>query len=239
MDKNSWNVYLVRCSDNSLYCGITNHLAKRLAAHNSGKGAKYTRSRRPVVLVVVSRSMTKSEALKLEYRIKQVAAGKKICELTTEEANMAKDLKKELQLVSKEIKALSKKIDKLVVAAGKAAKAKPKIAKKAKPAKKAAPKAKKTAVKKAPAKKAPAKNAAAKKAPAKKAAAKKAPAKKAAKVTAADRVLKVINRTKKGVDTSGLMKKTGFDNKKVANIIFKLKKQGKIKNPEKGLYVKA
>jgi len=239
MDKNSWNVYLVRCSDNSLYCGITNHLAKRLAAHNSGKGAKYTRSRRPVVLVVVSRSMTKSEALKLEYRIKQVAAGKKICELTTEEANMAKDLKKELQLVSKEIKALSKKIDKLLVAAGKAAKAKPKIAKKAKPAKKAAPKAKKTAVKKAPAKKAPAKNAAAKKAPAKKAAAKKAPAKKAAKVTAADRVLKVINRTKKGVDTSGLMKKTGFDNKKVANIIFKLKKQGKIKNPEKGLYVKA
>ncbi len=239
MDKNSWNVYLVRCSDNSLYCGITNHLAKRLAAHNSGKGAKYTRSRRPVVLVVVSRSMTKSEALKLEYRIKQVAAGNKICELTTEEANMAKDLKKELQLVSKEIKALSKKIDKLLVAAGKAAKAKPKIAKKAKPAKKAAPKAKKTAVKKAPAKKAPAKNAAAKKAPAKKAAAKKAPAKKAAKVTAADRVLKVINRTKKGVDTSGLMKKTGFDNKKVANIIFKLKKQGKIKNPEKGLYVKA
>ena len=196
MDKNSWNVYLVRCSDNSLYCGITNHLAKRLAAHNSGKGAKYTRSRRPVVLGVVSRSMTKSEALKLEYRIKQVAAGKKICELTTEEANMAKDLKKELQLVSKEIKALSKKIDKLLVAAGKAAKAKPKIAKKAKPAKKAAPKAKKTAVKKAPAKKAPAKKAAAKKAPAKKAAAKKAPAKKAAKVTAADRVLKVINRTK-------------------------------------------
>ncbi|MBW2176669.1 MAG: GIY-YIG nuclease family protein [Deltaproteobacteria bacterium] len=244
MDKNSWNVYLVRCSDNSLYCGITNHLAKRLAAHNSGKGAKYTRSRRPVVLVVVSRSMTKSEALKLEYRIKQVAAGKKICELTTEEANMAKDLKKELQLVSKEIKALSKKIDKLLVAAGKAAKAKPKIAKKAKPAKKAAPKAKKTAVKKAPAKKiaakkAPAKKAAAKKAPAKKAAAKKTPAKKAAKVTAADRVLKVINRTKKGIDTSGLMKKTGFDNKKVANIIFKLKKQGKIKNPEKGLYVKA
>lgn len=234
MDKNSWNVYLVRCSDNSLYCGITNHLAKRLAAHNSGKGAKYTRSRRPVVLVVVSRSMTKSEALKLEYRIKQVAAGKKICELTTEEANMAKDLKKELQLVSKEIKALSKKIDKLLVAAGKAAKAKPKIAKKAKPAKKAAPKAKKTAVKKAPAKKI-----AAKKAPAKKAAAKKTPAKKAAKVTAADRVLKVINRTKKGIDTSGLMKKTGFDNKKVANIIFKLKKQGKIKNPEKGIYVKA
>jgi len=178
--------------------------------------------------------MTKSEALKLEYRIKQVAAGKKICELTTEEANMAKDLKKELQLVSKEIKALSKKIDKLLVAAGKAAKAKPKIAKKAKPAKKAAPKAKKTAVKKAPAKKI-----AAKKAPAKKAAAKKTPAKKAAKVTAADRVLKVINRTKKGIDTSGLMKKTGFDNKKVANIIFKLKKQGKIKNPEKGIYVKA
>ena len=141
---------------------------------------------------------------------------------------MAVDLKKQLQQVSKEIKALSKKVDKLVAAAGQATKPK-----------KAA--AKKTAAKKAPAKKAVAKKTTAKKkAPAKKAAPKKkAPAKKAAKVTAADAVLKVINRAKKGVNTATLMKKTGFDNKKVANIIFKLKKQGKIKNPEKGLYVKA
>ncbi|MCG6912269.1 MAG: hypothetical protein LJE94_19425 [Deltaproteobacteria bacterium] len=144
---------------------------------------------------------------------------------------MAADLKKELQKVSKEIKALAKKVDKLVTAAGKAAPAKKAPAKKA-PAKKAA-------AKKAPAKKTAAKKTAAKKAPAKKAAAKKAPAKKAAKVTAADTVLNIINRTTKGIDTAGIMKKTGFNNKKVANIIFKLKKQEKIKNPEKGLYVKA
>jgi len=135
---------------------------------------------------------------------------------------MAVDLKKQLQQVSKQIKALSKKVDKLVTAAGKASKPK------------------KAAAKKTAAKKAVAKKKVAKKAPAKKAAAKKkAPAKKASKVTAADAVLKVINRTKKGVNTATLMKRTGFDNKKVANIIFKLKKQGKIKNPEKGLYVKA
>jgi len=56
--------------------------------------------------------------------------------------------------------------------------------------------------------------------------------------TAAATVLTVIKRSKKGVDTSALMKKTGYDRKKVANIIFKLKKQGEIKNAGKGLYVK-
>ena len=250
MKENHWSVYLIRCSDGSLYCGITNHLKKRLEAHNSGKGSKYTRTRRPVALEAISPKMTKSEALKLEYFIKQVPARNKVLELLKQEGNMAVDLKKQLQQVSKEIlkqvskeiKALSKKVDKLAAAAAKASKPKKAAAKKAAP-KKAAPKktaAKKPAAKKAPAKKTAAKKATAKKAaPKKKAPAKKAPAKKAAKVTAADAVLKVINRAKKGVNTAAIMKKTGFDNKKVANIIFKLKKQGKIKNPEKGLYVKA
>ena len=49
-----WVVYLLRCSDDSLYCGVTNDLEKRIAAHNSGSGAKYTRSRRPVELVCCS-----------------------------------------------------------------------------------------------------------------------------------------------------------------------------------------
>ena len=48
MDKRQWVVYLLRCSDESLYCGITNNLKNRLITHNSGRGAKYTRSRRPV-----------------------------------------------------------------------------------------------------------------------------------------------------------------------------------------------
>jgi putative endonuclease len=243
MMNNDWIVYLIRCSDGSLYCGITNHIVKRLKAHNSGKGAKYTRTRRPVALEAVSHKMTKSDALKFEYHLKQVPARDKIHELTTQEAKMAADLKKQVQQVSKEVKALSKKVDKLVAAAGKTAKPKKAAAKKAAPKKAAA---KKTVAKKAPAKKAAAKKKVAKKkAPAKKTAAKKtgakkkAPAKKAAKVTAADAILKVVNRTKKGINTADLMKKTGFDNKKVANIIFKLKKQGKIKNPEKGIYVKA
>ena len=75
----------------------------------------------------------------------------------------------------------------------------------------------------------------------KKAAPKKAAPMKAAvkKVTAADTVYEAIAGLKKGTDTAGLMKKTGYAQKKVANIIFKLKKQGKITSPKKGLDVKA
>jgi putative endonuclease len=85
MAKDKWTVYLVRCSDDSLYCGITNDLDNRLKNHNSGKGAKYTRSRRPVKLVGASPEMTKSEALKLEYRIKRLPVDKKIFEITGKE----------------------------------------------------------------------------------------------------------------------------------------------------------
>jgi putative endonuclease len=82
MNRQEWVVYLVRCSDGSLYCGITNKLQHRLATHNSGGGAKYTRSRRPVTLVGVSAEMSKSDALKLEHRVKRLPAEKKINELT-------------------------------------------------------------------------------------------------------------------------------------------------------------
>ncbi|MDP3286388.1 MAG: GIY-YIG nuclease family protein [Desulfobacterales bacterium] len=76
-----WVVYLIRCSDKSLYCGITNNLKNRLAAHNTGRGARYTKSRRPVELAGASSEMTKSDALKLEFRVKQVPPGSKISEL--------------------------------------------------------------------------------------------------------------------------------------------------------------
>ena len=66
MDKNQWIIYLIRCFDESLYCGITNDLKNRLIAHNSGRGEKYTRSRRPVELVGANSAMTKSDAFKLE-----------------------------------------------------------------------------------------------------------------------------------------------------------------------------
>jgi len=73
-----WKVYLVRCSDNSLYCGVTKDIKTRIAQHNEGKGTKYTKSRRPVELVAVSREMTKSDALKLEYSVKKLPGDKKI-----------------------------------------------------------------------------------------------------------------------------------------------------------------
>ena len=67
--------------------------------------------------------------------------------------------------------------------------------------------------------------------------AKKAPV-KAAKITDTDKLLAIINRFKKGVDTATLMKKTGFDQKKVRNILFRTYKQGKITRAEKGIYVR-
>ena len=78
-----------------------------------------------------------------------------------------------------------------------------------------------------------------KKITAQKAPAKKAPAKKAAQPTATDEILKIIRRSKKGVDAPTLIKKTGFNQKKVRNILFRTYKQGKIKRLEKGIYTGA
>ena len=79
MKKDIWHVYMVRCSDGTLYTGITNDLEKRIEAHNSGKdGARYTRSRRPVKLVYSEQVKSKSAAAKLEYRIKTLTRSKKV-----------------------------------------------------------------------------------------------------------------------------------------------------------------
>ena len=64
--------YMVRCRDDSLYTGWTNHLEKRVEDHNSGRGAKYTKSRRPVELVYYEQFETKEEAMRREWEIKQV-----------------------------------------------------------------------------------------------------------------------------------------------------------------------
>ena len=74
----NWCVYIVRCEDGTLYTGATNNLEKRIATHNKGKGAKYTRSRLPVCLVASKGGMTKSEAMKLEYKVKQQPKNEKI-----------------------------------------------------------------------------------------------------------------------------------------------------------------
>ena len=70
-------VYIVRCSDQTLYTGWTNHLEKRIEAHNAGKGAKYTKARRPVELVYFETFDNKGDALKREYQIKQLKRSEK------------------------------------------------------------------------------------------------------------------------------------------------------------------
>jgi len=67
-----WLVYLVRCSDGSLYTGITNDLPKRLKAHAAGKASRYTRSRLPVTLAYSESQRTKSAALRREAAIKKM-----------------------------------------------------------------------------------------------------------------------------------------------------------------------
>lgn len=69
--------YILRCADGTYYCGWTNNLDRRLKAHNEGKGAKYTRSRRPVALVYYEAFSTKEEAMRREYEIKQFPRKKK------------------------------------------------------------------------------------------------------------------------------------------------------------------
>ena len=66
----NWVCYLLRCADGTLYCGITNDLDKRLAAHNAGGGAKYTRTRTPVELVFSDACADRSTASMRESQIK-------------------------------------------------------------------------------------------------------------------------------------------------------------------------
>ncbi len=65
--------YIVRCKDNSLYVGWTNNLEKRMKAHNEGKGAKYTKPRRPVKLVYYEVFATKQQAMSREYHLKKLS----------------------------------------------------------------------------------------------------------------------------------------------------------------------
>ena len=122
-------------------------------------------------------------------------------------------LKRNLQSLNKDVKALGRTIDKLIKEFDKGKKAKITKKTKAKPAK-----AKTT--KKAPAKKAPVK-------------------KRTSKLTATDKVLKIIRGSKRGVGAAALVKKTGFDLKKVRNIIQRTYKMGKIKRVGKGIYIGA
>jgi putative endonuclease len=65
-----WFVYLARCADGTLYCGVAKDVAARLAQHDAGKGARYTRGRGPLVLVAKRRCASRGDALRLELAVK-------------------------------------------------------------------------------------------------------------------------------------------------------------------------
>ncbi|HEU4951774.1 MAG TPA: GIY-YIG nuclease family protein [Holophagaceae bacterium] len=74
----AWSVYLLRCGDGTLYCGIAQDVEARLAQHRAGKGAKYTRGRGPLELVHAEAWPTKSEALKRERALKRLSRAAKL-----------------------------------------------------------------------------------------------------------------------------------------------------------------
>ncbi|UCE51207.1 MAG: hypothetical protein JSV31_18320 [Desulfobacterales bacterium] len=122
-------------------------------------------------------------------------------------------LKGDLRDIQKDIKALERKMEKLVKAFGKEPKTKAKRS------------TRKVTARKATAKRAPVRKAAAQK--------------KSVQATATEQVLKIVKRSRKGVDVPTLRAKTGFDDKKVRNIIFRTSKEGKIKKIGRGIYVGA
>ena len=73
-----WSVYILRCGDGTLYTGITDDVFARLQAHQSGKGAKYTRGRGPLELVYTESCESHSAAAKREWQIKQLKKSEKI-----------------------------------------------------------------------------------------------------------------------------------------------------------------
>lgn len=73
-----WTVYMLRCADDTLYTGITRDAEARLAAHNAGRGAKYTRARRPVSMIWSEPANCRSSASKREHAIKQLKRSQKL-----------------------------------------------------------------------------------------------------------------------------------------------------------------
>jgi putative endonuclease len=74
----SWHVYIIQCKDSKLYTGITNNLKRRINAHNSGNGGRFTKYRAPVKLVHSEECLTKQEALKREAQIKRLERPQKL-----------------------------------------------------------------------------------------------------------------------------------------------------------------
>lgn len=214
-DKN-WVVYLVRCADRSLYCGITNDLEKRLDAHNVGKGAKYTRSRTPVELLGTRYHLTKSEALKLEHCIKKTPANRKLTELDTGKVGPKMKNTQILQDIQTELQSVVKSIQQLAGSLANMASAVEKLVQPDSP--------QATRTKRAPTRK--------------KVVVKNGVVEKIKRIPASKIVFDIIQKSPQGIDTAGLMKATKFDQRKIHNITFRLKKLGRITTGERGVYKK-
>lgn len=74
----TWSVYVARCADDSLYCGIARNVVARLAAHTAGRGARYTRGRGPVTLLAARRYRDQGTALRVEAAIKKLRRAEKL-----------------------------------------------------------------------------------------------------------------------------------------------------------------
>ena len=92
VDQGNWFVYILECRDKTLYTGITDDYVRRIAAHNAGKGAKYTRGRGPLRLRYLEACPNRSEASKKEFAIKQLTRKEKLalCEANSIYHNISK-----------------------------------------------------------------------------------------------------------------------------------------------------
>jgi putative endonuclease len=77
-DTKFWVTYLLLCADGSYYCGVTNNLERRLAAHNDGTASRLTRTKLPVRLEAVSGPLTKQQSMSLEWHVKRLPRGEKV-----------------------------------------------------------------------------------------------------------------------------------------------------------------
>lgn len=206
-------VYLARCADHSLYCGITKDLAKRMDAHNLGKGAAYTRSRTPVRLWANSLPMNQSDALKLEHRIKKTPADRKLNQLLHGGASPYMKNQPILHEIQIELHSLVRIIQQLTACTGKIVAAIEKLSlSDSEPA----------TTKRAPVRK--------------KVIVQDGVVKKIKRIPATRMVYDLIQQSQHGADAGALGKATGFNQQKIHNILFRLNKQGRIKRVGRGVY---
>ena len=96
----TWYVYLARCADDSLYCGIALDVAARIAQHDAGKGARYTRGRGPLAVLWTRRCRDQGTALRLEYALKQLTPKQKLAYVAKAEAVRARRRRSSANLAS-------------------------------------------------------------------------------------------------------------------------------------------